>query len=41
VFWLVEAYAGVDLGCLSSDDALSFWYQSGVALSRNTGGTCG
>jgi hypothetical protein len=27
MFWLVEAYAGVDLGCLSSDDALSFWLQ--------------
>jgi len=25
VFWLVEAYVSVDLGCLSSDDALSFW----------------
>ncbi len=41
MFLDVEVFAGVDLGCLSSDDALSFWYQSGVALSRNTGGTCG
>ncbi len=41
MFWLVEVFAGVDLGCLLFDDALSFWYQSFVPLSGNTGGTCG